>query len=210
MLKNYGLIRKNEFLIKESTKSSKDEKLYNNSKKLLDKNYPNNNSSLFTINTSSSHKQKKEKDNRTKPYSREKIYEKNYKKLKSNNYFTPSFDENISFRNENLLRCKDPNETFYKNSPLISSSYNIIRNNRFKRLRNKDSYVCAFLDLRKKAADFAIKDKNKYDCKYEKPFYIIKNEEELLELKKKNKKQMNTIRNKSEFYNTYNTLKKIE
>ena len=62
--------------------------------------------------------------------------------------------------------------------------------------------------MRKKAADFAIKDKNKYDCKYEKPFYIIKNEEELLELKKKNQKQMNTIRNKSEFYNTYNTLKK--
>ena len=90
----------------------------------------------------------------------------------------------------------------------MSSSYNFIRNNRFKRLRNKDSYVCAFLDLRKKAADFAIKDKNKYDCKYEKPFYIIKNEEELLELKKKNQKQMNTIRNKSEFYNTYNTLKK--
>ena len=64
----------------------------------------------------------------------------------------------------------------------MSSSYNFIRNNRFKRLRNKDSYVCAFLDLRKKAADFALNDKIKSEYEYKAPLYIMRSEEEILEL----------------------------
>ena len=150
MLKNYGL-RKSDFLIKENTKTGKDEKLYNNSKKLLNKNYQNSNSSLFTLNTSSSHNKLKKEDNGKKPYSREKLYEKNYKNLKnrkmhnplinSNNIFTPSFEEKINFRNDNFFKSKDPNETFYKNSPLISSSYNILNDNLFNNIaktNNKD------------------------------------------------------------------------
>jgi len=150
MLKNYGL-RKSDFLIKENTKTGKDEKLYNNSKKLLNKNYQNSNSSLFTLNTSSSHNKLKKEDNGKKPYSREKLYEKNYKNLKnrkmhnplinSNIIFTPSFEEKINFRNDNFFKSKDPNETFYKNSPLISSSYNILNDNLFNNIaktNNKD------------------------------------------------------------------------
>ena len=79
---------------------------------------------------------------------------------------------------------------------------------KFKKLRNKDSYMSAFLERRKKAADFASMDKNKMYYKYEMPFYILKNEEEIMELKRKNKNQMNSVRNKTEFYKTYKTLKK--
>ena len=79
---------------------------------------------------------------------------------------------------------------------------------KFKKLRNKDSYMSAFLERRKKAADFASTDKNKMYYKYEMPFYILKNEEEIMELKRKNKNQMNSVRNKTEFYKTYKTLKK--
>ena len=79
---------------------------------------------------------------------------------------------------------------------------------KFKKLRNKDSYMNAFLERRKKAADFASTNKNKVYYKYEMPFYILKNEEEIMELKRRNKSQMNSVRNKSEFYKTYKTLKK--
>ena len=90
----------------------------------------------------------------------------------------------------------------------MSNRYNSKSYNKFKRLRNKDSYMSAFLERRKKAADFALTDKNKVEYDYTKPYYIIKNEEEILELRKKNENQMNSVRNKSEFYKTYNTLKK--
>ena len=90
----------------------------------------------------------------------------------------------------------------------MSNRYSSKSYNKFKRLRNKDSYMSAFLERRKKAADFALTDKNKVEYDYTKPYYIIKNEEEILELRKKNENQMNSVRNKSEFYKTYNTLKK--
>ena len=89
----------------------------------------------------------------------------------------------------------------------MSNRYSLKSYNKFKRLRNKDSYMSAFLERRKKAADFALTDKNKIEYDYKKPYYISKNEEEILELKKKNENQMNSVRNKSEFYKTYNTLK---
>ena len=89
----------------------------------------------------------------------------------------------------------------------MSNIYRSKTNIKFKKLRNRDSYMCAFLERRKKAADFALTDKNRVGYEYDKPFYILKNEEELMELKKKNRKQMNSIRNKTEFYKTYKTLK---
>ena len=89
----------------------------------------------------------------------------------------------------------------------MSNTYKSKSNVKFKKLRNKDSYMFAFLERRKKAADFALTDKKRVNYQYDKPFYILKNEEELMELKKKSKNQMNSIKNKSEFYKTYNTLK---
>ena len=87
------------------------------------------------------------------------------------------------------------------------NQYNSKDRIKFKKLRNKDSYMNAFLERRKRAADFALNDKFRTDYNYEVPPYIINIEKELMILKKKNKNQMNSVRNKSEFYKTYNTLK---
>ena len=89
----------------------------------------------------------------------------------------------------------------------MSNKYISKQNIKFKKLRNKDSYMHEFLERRKKAADFALNDKNKIYYQYETPYYILRNEEELMELKRKNKNQMNSIKNKNEFYKTYRTLK---
>ena len=89
----------------------------------------------------------------------------------------------------------------------MSNKYISKPNIKFKKLRNKDSYMHEFLERRKKAADFALNDKNKFYYQYETPYYILRNEEELMELKRKNKNQMNSIKNKNEFYKTYRTLK---
>ena len=56
------------------------------------------------------------------------------------------------------------------------NQYNSKDRIKFKKLRNKDSYMNAFLERRKKAADFASTNKNKVYYKYEMPFYILKNE----------------------------------
>ena len=89
----------------------------------------------------------------------------------------------------------------------MSSIYNSKSENKFKKLRNKDSYMTAFLERRKKAADFAITDKNKSEYGYKAPLYIMKSGEDIIELKKKKQNQINSDRNKIEFYKTYNTLK---
>ena len=89
----------------------------------------------------------------------------------------------------------------------MSNRYSSKSENKFKKLRNKDSYMCAFLERRKKAADFAINDKIKSEYDYKAPLYIMKCEDEILELKQKKKNLINSDRNKSEFYQTYNTLK---
>ena len=89
----------------------------------------------------------------------------------------------------------------------MSNKYISKPNIKFKKLRNKDSYMHAFLERRKQAADFALNDKNKLYYQYETPYYILRNEEELMELKRKNQNQMNSIKNKTEFYKTYRTLK---
>ena len=79
----------------------------------------------------------------------------------------------------------------------MSNKYISKPNIKFKKLRNKDSYMHEFLERRKKAADFALNDKNKFYYQYETPYYILRNEEELMELKRKNKNQMNSIKNKN-------------
>ena len=89
----------------------------------------------------------------------------------------------------------------------MSNKYISKPNIKFKKLRNKDSYMHAFLERRKQVADFALNDKNKLYYQYETPYYILRNEEELMELKRKNQNQMNSIKNKTEFYKTYRTLK---
>jgi len=68
----------------------------------------------------------------------------------------------------------------------MSNKYISKPNIKFKKLRNKDSYMHEFLERRKKAADFALNDKNKFYYQYETPYYILRNEEELMELKRKN------------------------
>ena len=89
----------------------------------------------------------------------------------------------------------------------MSNLYSSKSENKFKKLRNKDSYMSAFLERRKKAADFALNDKIKSEYEYKAPLYIMRSEEEILELKKKKKNPINSERNKSDFYKTYNTLK---
>ena len=144
MLKNYGL-RKSDFILNENTKIGKIDKKSNQSNQIIYYNYKNrnNNSNLFTLNTSSSLKNiKKEDNNKKKPYSREKLYEKN---SKNKNLYN---NENNNFRDKGFFKSKDPNETLYKNSPLISNSYNILNNNLFNNIAtsNKKDHVTDLLN----------------------------------------------------------------
>ena len=83
----------------------------------------------------------------------------------------------------------------------------IIKGNKSKRLRNKNSYMDEFLERRKQAADFALEKRNSSGYKYTKPCYYINNGNIIL--KNQNKKKLqNQIEDKKEFYKTYNTLKK--
>ena len=59
----------------------------------------------------------------------------------------------------------------------------LIREQKLKKLRNKNSYMDAFLQRRKQAADFALEKRNTSGYKYTKPLFYI-NEEKI----KKNKK----------------------
>ena len=156
MLKKYGL-KKSDFLLKENMKNEKQEKKYININKNYQYNiYKNKIANLFTLNTSASHKNLKKNDNHKSPYRREKFYENkkinqklNNPLINSINYFTPSCDEKIFFRNNNFFRNKDPNETLYNNnSPLISNSYNILNNNLFNSIAtsNKKDHVTDLLN----------------------------------------------------------------
>ena len=152
MLKNYGL-RKSDFILKENTKTGKVDNKPNKQNRMLYNNYKKANSHLFTLNTSSSLKNIKKDDITKKPYSREKLYDKNKnnsknRNLYNNNIFTPSLDEKINFRNGGFFKSKDPNETLYKNSPLISNSYNILNNNLFNSIAitNKKDHVTDLLN----------------------------------------------------------------
>ena len=150
MLKNYGL-RKSDFLLKENMKIGKQDKKSNNYKYDI---FQNKNSNLFTLNTSASHKNLKKADNHKSPYKREKFYDKKKKNQKLNNplinsinYFIPSYEEK-NFKNNNFFKSKDPNETIYNNSPLISNSYNILNNNLFNSIAitNKKDHVTDLLN----------------------------------------------------------------
>ena len=150
MLKNYGL-RKSDFLLKENMKIGKQDKRSNNYKYDI---FQNKNSNLFTLNTSASHKNLKKTDNHKSPYKREKFYDKKKKNQKLNNplinsinYFIPSYEES-NFKNNNFFKSKDPNETIYNNSPLISNSYNILNNNLFNSIAitNKKDHVTDLLN----------------------------------------------------------------
>lgn len=155
MLKNYGL-KKSDFLLKENTKTGRKDKKYNHmNKKLLQNNIINRNSNFITLNTSSSQKNVKKEDNHNKPYSREKSYEINKKNSKSinslinsSNYFTSSANETKNFKESNFFKYKDPNETIYNNSPLISNSYNILSNNLYNNISytNKKDHVTDLLN----------------------------------------------------------------
>ena len=59
------------------------------------------------------------------------------------------------------------------------NQYNSKDRIKFKKLRNKDSYMNAFLERRKRAADFALNDKFRTDYNYEVPPYIINIEKEI-------------------------------
>ena len=84
----------------------------------------------------------------------------------------------------------------------------LIREQKLKKLRNKNSYMDAFLQRRKQAADFALEKRNTSGYKYTKPQFYI-NDEKIIKNKKQNKyNNINKLEDKTEFYKTYNTLKK--
>ena len=146
MLNNYGL-RKSEFLSKEK----KPARIGANSNHQKNKNF------IFsTLNTSSSHKNINKEDSHKNPYSREKSYDKSKNNQKSknllynnsNNYHSPNLEELSNFKNSYFYKYKDPNETIYKKSPLISNSYNIINNNLYNSIAstNKKDHVTDLLN----------------------------------------------------------------
>ena len=64
-----------------------------------------------------------------------------------------------------------------KMSDIQEKDYNLeklIKENKIKRLRNKDSYMDAFLERRRQAANFALERKNASGCKYSKPKKKVK------------------------------------
>ena len=82
------------------------------------------------------------------------------------------------------------------------------KESKFKRLRNKNSYIDTFLERRKQAADFALEKRNCSGYKYSKPFYYI-NEGKIISNKYKQQKyKQNLNEDKKQFYKEYNTLKK--
>ena len=96
----------------------------------------------------------------------------------------------------------------------MSDLQNLTKENNYKRIRNKNSYMEAFLERRKQAADFALKGKNKSGYKYTKPNYYIHDGKEIYNSKQKYTYELNSNENndKNKFYKTYsiynNTLKK--
>ena len=89
----------------------------------------------------------------------------------------------------------------------MSDLQNLTKENKYKRIRNKNSYMEAFLERRKQAADFALKGKNKSGYKYTKPNYYIHEGKEIYNSKKKYTYELNSNENseKNKFYKTYST-----
>ena len=96
----------------------------------------------------------------------------------------------------------------------MSDLQNLSKENNVKRIRNKNSYMEAFLERRKQAAEFALKGKNKSGYNYTKPNYYIHEGKEIYNSKNKYTYELNSNENndKNKFYKTYrtynNTLKK--
>ena len=76
-----------------------------------------------------------------------------------------------------------------------------------KRLRNKNSYIDAFLERRKQAANFALRKPNSSGYNYSKPFYYITEGKFYSKNNKQNKCNQNSIEDKEQFYKSYNNLK---
>ena len=96
-------------------------------------------------------------------------------------------------------------------SDLKEINYNLdslTKEHKLKKLRNKNSYMDAFLERRKQAADFATEKRNPSSYNYTKPNYYINDGKIVKKSLKNNKQNKNSIEDKQEFYNTYNTLKK--
>ena len=84
----------------------------------------------------------------------------------------------------------------------------LIKENKSKRLRNKNSYMDEFLERRKQAANFALEKRISSGYNYTKPIYYINNGKVVQTNQKQKKYISNQIEDKKEFYKTYNTLKK--
>ena len=84
----------------------------------------------------------------------------------------------------------------------------MLKENTIKRIRNKNSYMDAFLERRKQAANFAMERRNTSGCKYTKPIYYINEGNTLLKKSKHKKHSLNDMDNKKDFYKRYNNLKK--
>ena len=78
----------------------------------------------------------------------------------------------------------------------------MIKETSLKRIRNKNSYMDAFLERRKQAANFAMERRNASGCKYSKPIYYINEGNTLLKKTNHNRYNMNEIDNKKDFYKT--------
>ena len=87
----------------------------------------------------------------------------------------------------------------------------LTKDHKCKRLRNKNSYIDAFLERRKQAADFATEKRNPSGFNYTKSTYYINNRKIITKNtknQKHNKTSTNSLEDKQDFYKTYNTLKK--
>ena len=122
MLNYYGISR-DDILNIENSKIERQEQKYNKKNK-LNKN-PSRNSKFTTLSSSSSQKKYLYDDNNKKSYSRDKFNINKNKRLENGiiNYKNYPFgEEKTNLRINKFLFAKDPNETLYKKSPLISNS----------------------------------------------------------------------------------------
>ena len=146
MLNYYGISRDDIFSSKNSKIESKEQRY--NKKNKLNKN-PSRYSKFTTLSSSSSQKKYLYNDNYKKSYSKDKYNINKSNRIGNgiinyNNY--PYGEEKVNLKINKFLFAKDPNETLYKNSPLISNSYNILSNNLYNNI-SSNKYTDHVSDL---------------------------------------------------------------
>ena len=143
------MLKKNDirtnFLLRGNAIEEKNEDI--NYKKYLFNSKFNDNINFGLLKKTSS-KKKTAINNSDLPYNREKTNAQNKRirdKMSTNsqNDLDIAFEGGNNLISRNFFNSKDPRETIYKNSPLISNSYNILNNNLFKKIAsiNKKDHI---------------------------------------------------------------------